>query len=141
MRKTEQRLWDRMRKHAAAAADRRVRLERVENLVGVGMPDVLAIYRGQVTWCELKSVDAFPARDTTRVLGPKGASVAQRNWHHDWYLHGGRSIIVVGVGTSFLVAIPGFLADAVNEMSRQELRDNCIAQGYDGLMAYLKGAE
>jgi hypothetical protein len=129
MRKTEQRLWDRMRKHAQAHP--KVRLERVENLVGVGIPDVLLISRGQVAWCELKAVPLLPARKGTRVLGAKGLSVAQRNWHYDWYAHGGMSIILIGIGAEQLFAIPGFLADAVNEMSMAELQKNSITSTWD----------
>ena len=131
MRKNEQRLWDRMR--AAKVAVSSVRLERIENLVGAGTPDVIALRGGQVTWVELKSVDNFPCKATTRVLGAKGLSVAQRNWHYDWYAHEGRSLILVGVGHAQIYTIPGFLADAVNDMSRAELGKNSIADSWTTL--------
>ncbi|CAB4164990.1 hypothetical protein UFOVP815_2 [uncultured Caudovirales phage] len=131
MRKTEQKLWDRMR--AAKVAVPSVRLERIENLVGVGTPDVIALCKGQVTWVELKSVDNFPVKETTRVLGAKGLSVAQRNWHYEWYAHEGRSLILVGVGRAQIYTIPGFLADAVNDMSRAELGKNSIADSWTTL--------
>jgi hypothetical protein len=131
MRKKEQRLWDRMR--AAKSAAPSVRLERIENLVGVGTPDVIALRSGQVTWVELKSVDAFPVKATTRVLGAKGLSTAQRNWHYEWHAHEGRSLILVGVGTINIYAIPGFLADAVNEMSRLDLEKHSIANDWTAL--------
>jgi hypothetical protein len=131
MRKQEQRLWDRMR--AAKVTVPNVRLERIENLVGVGTPDVIALRSGQVTWVELKSVDDFPAKAATRVLGAKGLSTAQRNWHYEWYAHEGRSIVLVGVGSSNIYAIPGFLADAVNGMSRIDLEKYSIAQSWTDL--------
>lgn len=139
MRKTEQRLWDRMRRKARDRAELAPRLERIENMVGVGIPDVLAIKNGIVTWCELKSLERFPVRATTQVLGARGLSVAQRNWHYAWYLHGGRSLIVVGVGAQHVYAVPGFLADSVNFMSRKELEDFSVAQDWDALFAYLIG--
>ena len=131
MRKPEQRLWDRMR--AAKVAAPSVRLERIENLVGAGTPDVIALRSGQVTWVELKSVDNFPTKATTRVLGAKGLSVAQRNWHYEWYAQQGRSVILVGVAHAQIYTIPGFLADAVNEMSRTELGKNSIADSWTTL--------
>ena len=131
-RKTEQRLWDRMRTNAAKSGHF-MRMMRVENLVGVGMPDVLVIRNGLVTWCELKSVDAPPARSTTRVLGARGLSVAQRNWHYDWYMHGGYSIILVGVGPTAIFAIPGKLAAEVNEMTSTELLRRCVASNWYAL--------
>lgn len=137
MRKTEQRLWDRMRKHAAALAPK-LRLERVENLVGVGMPDVLAIASGRVSWLELKSVDAYPVREFSRVLGAtKGLSVAQRNWHYEWYAHSGKSFIVVGVGPADVFAIPGVLGDAINFMTRKDLQRQCVADSWATLFEQL----
>lgn len=137
MRKTEQRLWDRMRKHAAALAPK-LRLERVENLVGVGMPDVLAIASGRVVWLELKSVDAYPAREFSRVLGAtKGLSVAQRNWHYEWYAHSGKSFVVVGVGTADVFAIPGALADSINFMTHKDLQRQCAADSWATLFEQL----
>ena len=132
MRKQEQRLWDRMRAAKGASANRFV-MERMENLVGVGTPDVLVLKNGQVTWVELKSVDAFPVKEATRVLGAKGLSVSQRNWHYEWYAHEGRSLILVGVGKGHIYAIPGFLADAVNDMSRLDLEKYSIANGWTAL--------
>lgn len=134
MRKPEQRLWDRMRAKAVAP---RVRLERIENLVGDGTPDVIAISHGQVTWIELKAVDAFPAKAETRVLGAKGLNISQRNWHYNWYAEGGRSLIVIGINISQIYAIPGFLADAVNDMSRGDLGKYAIALDWTGLFDHL----
>lgn len=134
MRKTEQRLWDRMR---AKAVEPRVRLERIENLVSVGSPDVIAIKNGQVTWIELKAVETFPAKADTRVLGAKGLSVAQRNWHYQWYANDGASLILIGVGPGIIYAIHGFLADGVNEMSRGELEKHSVAKDWVALFDYL----
>ena len=134
MRKPEQRLWDRMRAKAVAP---RVRLERIENLANVGTPDVIALSHGQVTWVELKSVNQFPAKETTRVLGAKGLSVDQRNWHYSWYAEGGCSLILVGIGPSIIYAIPGFYADAINEMSRGDLAKYAVARDWDFLFDHL----
>jgi len=138
IRKTEQRLWDRMRRNAAALAPK-LRLERVENLVGVGLPDVLAIASGSVAWLELKSVEDYPVRATSQVLGAaKGLSVAQRNWHYEWHAHGGRSFIVVGVGPADMFAIPGILGDAVNSMARKDLQRQCVADSWATLFEQLE---
>lgn len=138
LRKTEQRLWDRMRRNAAALAPR-LQLQRVENLVGVGLPDVLAICDGSVAWCELKAVENYPARSTSQVLGTaKGLSVAQRNWHYEWYAHGGRSFVVIGVGTSEVFTIPGILADGINTMTRAEMHRLSAAWNWAGLFEQLE---
>lgn len=129
----EQRLWDRMRRNLAGT----VHLERVENLMVVGMPDVLALASGHVTWAELKAVEAYPLRKATRVLGPKGLSVAQRNWHMAWLRGGGSSVIVVGVGRD-LYAFTGSHHDTVNEYSRAELEQHAFARDWDGVINYLR---
>lgn len=135
MRKKEQRLWDRMRR----ALNGRVRLERVENVVTVGMPDVMALANGMVTWLELKAVDNYPARESTRVLGNAGLSQDQKNWHKDWARWGGVSLIVIAVEQDTFV-IPGRAGDEVNEFTQQELREYNLAIDWDELFVVLGGS-
>lgn len=108
-RKPEQLLWDRLR--AARPAD--LFMERVENLVGEGRPDVDALWRGLFTPIELKAQPQLPARDATRVFGDDGLSVEQRNWHLRWSMHGGSSLVVAQAGT-LLIAWDGRRADEFN---------------------------
>ncbi len=136
MRKPEQRLWDRMREHIG----REVRLERVENVMTVGMPDVLSCVGGNVVWVELKAVEEPPARIETRVLGTKGLSREQRNWHYDWRRVGGSSVILVGVGPRFIYLLDGAHADTINNYNLGELRSHALALDWDGLVGALKGA-
>ena len=133
MRKKEQRLWDRMRR----ALNGRVRLERIENVVANGTADVLALVGGVTTPLELKSVDAFPVRATTRVLGAEGLSRDQRNWHRDWQRWGGRSLIVISVGSRELFVISGGVADVVNEMPAHDLAAHALARDFEALAALL----
>ena len=121
MRKTEQRLWDRMRR----AIGTRVRLERIENVVGVGTPDVLACCH-ITSFVELKAIEAPPVRKTTRVLGDKGLSRDQRNWHVDWHKWGGKSYVLIGVGRQIFM-IQGVFADKVNEMTMDDLAAHNVA--------------
>lgn len=135
MRKTEQRLWDRMRE----ALGSKLRLERVENIVNVGTADVFSLANGRVTPVELKAVEGYPARATTRVLGDKGLSRDQRNWHLSWQQHGGSSIVLIGVGSRDLFAIPGSHADHINDMNAEELAQNSVAQNWQQLFIVLGG--
>jgi hypothetical protein len=121
MRKTEQRFWDRMRR----AIGTRVRLERIENVVGVGTPDVVACCY-ITSFVELKAVEGPPVRATTRVLGDRGLSRDQRNWHKDWHQWGGKSFILVGVGRQIFM-IQGQFADALNDMTMDDLTAHNIA--------------
>jgi hypothetical protein len=134
MRLKEQRLWDRMRR----AVGGEVRLERVENVVAVGMPDVVALFEGRSTWIENKAVEDYPARPTTRVLGNTiGLSRDQMNWHHDWHRWGGKSIIVVAVGLD-VYAFDGALADHVNSMTKEEMEAAAFARDFPRLITFLK---
>lgn len=128
MRFKEQKLWDAMSNGTPA----RVRLYRLENVAGVGTPDVMALASGVVTFCELKATAALPKRPTTRVLGEAGLSVAQRNWHMGWHQSGGRALIVVGVGAGVQrqhVALEGRHGDRVNAMTWDELLRNACCAG------------
>lgn len=129
MRKPEQRLYDRMRR----ALFPLIRLERIENAVGTGRPDVDALANGIFTPIELKCVAAPPVRVTTPVLGDKkGLNRDQRNWHLDWRNYGGRSLIVVGIGRE-VFAIGGWAADGINAMTLDDLRANAVATSFDAL--------
>ena len=135
MRTTEQRLWDRFRSSLGS----KIRLERVENMVTVGMPDVISLVESSVCWVELKAVVDYPARATTPVLGDKkGLSREQRNWHHDWWRWGGVSFVLIGVGSHDLYLIRGKFADQINKMNQQSLIDFAVARDWAEVYEALK---
>lgn len=132
MRQTEQKLWDRMR---GAFSDEGIFARRIENLVGVGDPDLYTISFGFVTFIELKGIkqEDVPARTTTPLLGArKGLNPDQRNWHHTCARRGGRSLIVIGVGHD-IITIPGIHADVINDATLGELQSCSIADNFRGL--------
>ena len=131
-RKPEQRLWDRLRKAAAGS----VHTERIENLVGVGRPDVDTLVAGSFVPVELKQVDGWPARSSTKVLGRDGLSKEQKNWHLNWRNWGGTSLIVVGVGEE-VYAFSGERADEVNEYNTVQFQNAAICSGVQRVVALL----
>lgn len=134
MRKTEQKFWDRMRNNLG----HKIHLERIENLAGAGIPDVLALSHGLVTFCELKAILEAPARSSTPLLGEKhGLSVDQRNWHLKWCKEGGRSLVLVGVGSKLLMAIDGRKADAVNSMTFDQMGQHSLAFSWSDVQRVL----
>lgn len=136
-RKPEQQLWDRMRHNICRVT---VRLERIENAASDGIPDVLALAAGAVTFCELKQVAAAPKRPTTRLIpSGKGLRTSQLNWHMEWARHGGRSIIVVGLGANRLFCVLGALADEINKATLSELAAMSVAEDWVGVENQLKG--
>lgn len=116
MRKQEQKLWDRMR-HCLKD---KVYLERVENVVNPGRPDVDVLWDGVVLPIELKALEAFPQRASTPVLGGKGLNQNQLNWWLNWRRWGGSGFIVAGVAGE-IFAVPAKFSDEVNGFTRSQL--------------------
>ena len=112
MRKKEQKLWDRMR----SALKTEVYLERIENMVSAGRPDVDAMWEGIVLPIELKAAAEFPKRPSTPVLGREGLNLNQLNWWLNWKRWGGSGLIVVSVGRA-VYAIPAEFSDEVNSFT------------------------
>lgn len=138
MRKTEQKLWDRMRNNMRIA-HYDVRMERIENLMGAGMPDVVLLAKGNIRFAELKAVEAAPVYSATPLLGTaKGLSVAQRNWHIEWNRDAINSVIVVGVGSTEVYFLSGRRADALNQMTLAQMQAATLAKSWVGFGTWLK---
>lgn len=129
----EQRLWDRLRKAAAG----RIHTERIENVVGVGRPDVDTLCAGSFVPVELKAVEGWPKRAATAVLGRDGLSQDQKNWHLTWRRWGGESLIVVGVDKE-VFAFGGVMADYVNDYNTAQFRAGALLTGLDEIIDHLE---
>jgi hypothetical protein len=98
--------------------------DRIENMAGNGMPDVLSIRSGRVRYLELKVArNGIPARRDTPLLGKgHGMRREQCNWMLEWTNHGGRALVVIGIeGCKMHIALSGLYADEINSMSYTEL--------------------
>lgn len=118
-RKPEDRLWDRTRTNIGA----KVRLERIENMLGSGTPDVLAIGSSRVTWIENKIAD-WPVHAETRIQFLHPPTIHQRNWHLMWKQNGGHSIFLVGNGdgsSAKVFAVGARFADEIIGFKRSML--------------------
>lgn len=135
MREREQLFWDRIRMRLGPV----LRLERQENLVSVGDPDVICTAQGNwVTRLELKAKAGFPVRARTPVLGKAdGLSVAQRNWHLEHNKAGGISYVLIAVGSHEFFTIDGALHDEVNSFTKAELYEHTMASNWRALHALL----
>jgi len=112
MRKPEQRLYDTMKTHCADG----VRLERVENAVNTGMPDVHCIRRGVTVWIELKVVHR-PARLSTPLIKSATMRRDQVAWHLSYTRAGGRSAILVRDDRRQLYLFDGALANILPQLT------------------------
>lgn len=101
------------------------RLDRIENVVVVGMPDVNFCSGGVESWIELKSPKE-PARSTTPLFGSNHKlSQDQINWLLRQRQAGGRCFVLVATDKRWML-LNGALADAINRMTVTELIDNAL---------------
>ena len=130
----EQRLWDRFRNNCGHD----LRLERIENMVGDGIPDVLALGDGVVTFVELKCNPQRPLRMTSQALGRKyGPRPSQRAWHLDWARRGGKSLFLVEVQRELFLH-DGLCADHLHEYSMNDMVEQSLAGSWRDIIYLLK---
>lgn len=130
MRKAEQRLWDTMKRHAQR---RQVVLERVENVVADGMPDVVVLAPGgHVMWVELKAPHR-PARPTTRLLGNEGLRPAQVNWHLRAAALEVRTYVLIRDDAGAVLLVPGWHAAEMNDWPFDKMQFYARAQTWDAI--------
>jgi len=133
MRLPEQRLWDTMRGNKP----RGFVLERVENIVGDGMPDVYVQAPAVATWVELKAPNP-PKRESTRVLGDEGLRQSQKNWHvrasrlalPTW-------ILIRERRTMRMWLMSGQHADVINSLTAAELDAGASAKSWPEIFEVL----
>ena len=132
MRKKEQRLWDTMCRHRPRDID----LQRVENMIMAGMPDVhwVSSFCG---WVELKSVTR-PKRPTTRLMGREGLNIDQINWHLSYHKFGGRSWVLVRDSAMKLYLISGKHAAVMNDWTEAQMDAANAAASWPAIFAVLR---
>jgi hypothetical protein len=134
MRLKEQRLYDSLKRNVP----RGWWLQRIENVMEAGMPDVLVTMPGRQAWVELKSPRA-KKRGTSLLLGTEGLSIAQINWHSKAVaLDVLAYILVRPADTSELFLIESGHAPDVNEWSVADAEAHRIAASWDQVMQALR---
>ena len=137
MRKSEQKLWDAMKRAAKKHAPR-AWMQRVENLAGDGMPDVHASHDAIESWVELKAAK-MPKRATTKLQMSEGLRASQINWHMKAQTKGLRTFILVRVEgmERHPLLINGCWASAFNDYTYADARAAAVACGWDEIFAEL----
>lgn len=88
------RFVDRMRKYG--------HVQRVENLIGVGICDINLCIRGTESWVELKQLPNWP-RDPDAIVKVDHYTPQQRNWQRARGSAGGRVYVFIQIGGDFLL--------------------------------------
>jgi hypothetical protein len=134
MRKKEQLLWDSMKRNCPSALD----LQRVENVVGDGMPDVYVGRSGK--WVELKAPGRVPVRPETPLLGKAdGLRTSQVNWHMKHSsMNAPESFVLIRTPDGELIMIPGSAAPVINALPLRAARECSVASTWQQIIKALK---
>lgn len=124
MKQKEQKVWDALKRNA----NRTLKLQRVENVLTDGMPDVYSVGRG--LWIEMKAPEA-KVKETTPVLGTEGLRISQINWIIDAVMSGRKVYILIRDTAGKMWLIEGKHAVMINAMPRQALAGCAIATTWD----------
>jgi len=98
----------------------RDRIDRVENILLAGMPDVNLCVDGAESWIEIKSPDE-PKRKSTKLFGSNHKlSQEQKNWFLRQRNSGGNGFILIMTDKRWLL-IDCHYAEKINDLSVDEL--------------------
>jgi len=134
LRKKEQRLYDALLKAKPSWA----RLERIENVVGEGTPDVHVMVPGKSAWLELKAPTP-PKRASTRLLGDEGLRQSQKNWLLEATVMGLPAYVLIRDSVRKEVfLLRAELHDLMNDMTVAELRRHSLADSLEAAYEVLR---
>ena len=101
------------------------RLDRVENVVGVGMPDINFCSGGVECWIEMKSPKE-PKRDSTPLFGSNHKYTQdQKNWMLRQVRAGGFGYILIATDKRWML-VQGKHGDRINDLTVDELWHHSI---------------
>lgn len=118
----EQRLYDAFKK----IRPKGIRIERVENVVSDGTPDVMLFVPGATVWVELKA-PLRPKRATTRLLGGEGLRQSQLNWMLEATQYQIPAYVLIRDNSGDTFLIPAACCEGINELTAGELRAISLA--------------
>lgn len=133
-RTKEQRVWDSFKRGVPSG----IWVQRIENVVGEGMPDVYVVSNGLSSWVELKA-SRRPVRASTPLLGSRGLNVQQINWHMKAASVGVRSFILIRDEARDLYLVSGMHAEEINSFSASQMREHSLASSWDEIFSVLEG--
>ena len=99
------------------------RIDRIENLVSCGMPDVNYCINGVEGWIEMKSA-IERQRSTSKLLKHK-LSQAQMNWFLKQRNAGGNAFILICTEKRWML-MHGHVADQINDLTADHLWQNTV---------------
>ena len=102
------------------------RIDRVENIRIVGMPDINGCIDGVEFWIEMKAPKKEPKRPTTPLLGSAhNLSQDQINWFDRQRRAAGNAYLLIVTDRRWLL-LGGSFASIVNKMTVAQMIDNAV---------------
>ena len=109
-----------LKKHLPQGHDR---LERIENVVGVGTPDINYCIEGVEGWIEMKSPKE-PKKSSSKLFGDNHKlNQAQKNWFLRQRNAGGKAFILICTDKRWMLIKGDYLVDIINDLSANDLWD------------------
>lgn len=113
---SEQALWQWVKRHFNKFGF----WERIENNLARGTPDLHYCINGSAGWIELKQLEAWPMRETTKVQVPT-LTIYQRTWHEEYAKQSGRSWLLLRVGMRDYLLFAGSDVKRIGDYTRAKL--------------------
>jgi hypothetical protein len=102
------------------AVNKKIRIDRIENSMVEGMPDVNVCIDGVESWIEIKSPKE-PKRSTTPLFGSNHKlSIQQQGWLKRQYVAGGNAYVFIRT-EKIAMLVKGFEAPNVNILTKAGL--------------------
>ncbi len=131
MNKGETNAWTAFHGHALG----KLQLNRIENMIGDGMPDVIGSNcHGVGFWLELKDMEKWPAKDTTCPLYKKFRP-KQLPFLLHWKSWGFNSFVLLRVNKIFYLINP---TSELEKIPKSELHLYYIKVGFKDIIEYLE---
>lgn len=138
---SESNLWVRFRDRTKEV----LRLQRLENAVGAGVPDVFYAFRDGAGsgFVELKHAKDYPKRQTTQVFGRGGLRAEQIQWCYSFATSGVVVWILAQVGDDVFL-VHGSKAREFNSFTEEDLREESEVWyrrrlDWEELLAHMRG--
>lgn len=122
--------------------ERRLKIIKIENMVGAATPDLNGINRnGREFWAESKHILKWPARQSTCPLqgafekGQLGWIKARQSWGGKAYV-----LLFVGEGRDMVIHLcdPGLVDVKLSELPLEDFKKCLVAVGYECVVEFLE---
>lgn len=92
----ESSFWRSIKTGLQKASNNKIYLQRIEDKLSSGLPDVHFCYKGKTGWIELKQLPEYPIKIDTSIKIPH-LTIHQKQWHKNYYEAQGKSFALIKI--------------------------------------------